>query len=223
MNDNIDIKVNVIFVLKIGGIMSKAEKIMKKKSFIKEDIRKSFPDEPVDILWRKATDKLDEILKRYEAIPEGYRIHTDKHIFPSAAIYLVMKEELGEDKAYDLIEHAAVVRTEKVAKILSGLMKLPGMPSLFIKMWDPMTKKMFSEDNGFKNVFYPETRNEYRMDVTACPYCRFFKELGCFELTKIFCANDDRVYGNLPGVEFIRESTLGNGADHCDFYARKIR
>ena len=60
------------------------------------------------------------------------------------------------------------------------------------------------------------------MDITACPYCRYFSELGCPELTKIYCENDDRTYGNLPGVKFDRTGTLGKGAERCDFHIRKI-
>ena len=59
------------------------------------------------------------------------------------------------------------------------------------------------------------------LDIVACPYVRYFTELGCPELAKIYCANDDRVYGNLPGLEFKRTGTLGTGADRCDFYLRK--
>ena len=73
-------------------------------------------------------------------------------------------------------------------------MKLPGMRGLFVKLWDPMTRKMFGPENGFRNVFYPRKKGEYRMDVLACPYCRYFTELGCPELTRIFCENDDRIY-----------------------------
>ena len=47
------------------------------------------------------------------------------------------------------------------------------------------------------------------------------KYVGCPELTKIFCANDDRFYGNLPGLEFRRTGTLGTGASRCDFNIKK--
>lgn len=53
-------------------------------------------------------------------------------------------------------------------------------------------------------------------------YNKYFTELGCTELTKIFCANDNRCYGNLPGIEFRRSGTLGTGADRCDFYLGKV-
>ena len=59
------------------------------------------------------------------------------------------------------------------------------------------------------------------MDILACPYCRYFTELGCFELTRIFCENDERGYGNLPGLIFERTGTLGKGAERCDFCIRK--
>ena len=83
------------------------------------------------------------------------------------------------------------------------------MKSLFVKAWDPMTRKMFGSKSGFQNVFYPKKKGEFRMDIVACPYVKYFTALGCPELTKIFCANDDRCYGNLPGLEFRRTGPLG--------------
>jgi len=51
----------------------------------------------------------------------------------------------------------------------------------------------------------------YRMDITKCPYNSYFTELGTPELTKIFCINDECTYGDIPGLEFIRHTTLGTG------------
>ena len=49
---------------------------------------------------------------------------------------------------------------------------------------------------------------------------RYFTELGTPELTKIFCINDECTYGDIPGLEFIRHTTLGTGGDKCDFHIR---
>ena len=133
-----------------------------------------------------------------------------------------MKEVVGPEKAYRIIEDAAVRGCAEIEKKLQKLIRLPGMPSLFLKAWDPLTKRLFAAGNGFQNVFYPKKKGEYRMDVTACPYCRTFTELGCPELTKIFCENDERIYGRLPGLSFERTGTLGKGAACCDFCLRKI-
>ena len=202
--------------------MNNAEKIMKKKAAIKTELDKALPKAQSDDLWQEATARLDEYLTRYSSLPKGVHIHTDSRILPSAAIYLTLKDVIGQARAYKVIEDAAVQICAGLEKKLQKLMKLPGMQSLFIKAWDPMTRKMFGAGNGFQNVFYPKKRGEYRMDVTACPYCRTFTELGCPELTRIFCENDERMYGNLPGLKFERTGTLGKGAERCDFCLRKV-
>ena len=202
--------------------MNDAEKIMRKKAVIKAELDKALPKEKSDALWREATERLDGLLARYSALPKGVHMHTDSRILPSAAIYLTAKEAVGPEKAYRIIEDAAVLGCAEIEKKLQKLMKLPGMRGLFLKAWDPLTKKLFASGNGFQNVFYPKKRGEYRMDVISCPYCRTFTELGCPELTKIFCENDERIYGRLPGLSFERTGTLGKGAERCDFCLRKI-
>lgn len=198
-----------------------AEKIMKTKAGIKAEMDESLPKTQSDALWQKATWKLDEFLAKYSSLPKGVHTHTDKRILPAAAIYLTLKDVTGKKEAYRIIEDAAVSGCADIEKKLAKIMKLPGMKSLFVRIWDPMTRKIFGAGNGFSNVFYPKKKDAYRMDILSCPYFKYFTELGCPELTKIFCENDERIYGNLPGLEFIRTGTLGKGADRCDFFIRK--
>lgn len=199
-----------------------AAQIMKKKGVIRAELERRMPKEQADALWRGATERLASIMARYADLPKGLRPHTDARIFPSAAIYLTAKERLGREAAFDIVEGAAVELTGRYAKKLAGLMRVPGMRSLFIRIWNPLTRKMFGPDNGFQNRFYPKVKGEYRMDILACPYFRYFTELGCPELTRVFCENDDRMYGNLPGIAFERTGTLGKGAERCDFCIRKV-
>ena len=199
-----------------------AAQIMKKKGVIRAELERRMPKEQADALWREATERLASIMARYADLPKGLRPHTDARIFPSAAIYLTAKERLGREAAFDIVEGAAVELTGRYAKKLAGLMRVPGMRSLFIRIWNPLTRKMFGPDNGFQNRFYPKVKGEYRMDILACPYFRYFTELGCPELTRVFCENDDRMYGNLPGIAFERTGTLGKGAERCDFCIRKV-
>ena len=183
---------------------------------------RQFPQSLSDDLWSKAEIRLDGILKKYSSLTGGVRTHTDHYIFPAAAIYLTLCQVTSKENAYAVIKNAAIRNSTEVGRKLAKLMKLLGMRSLFVWVWNPMVKKLFGPNSGFKNVFYPKKKGEYRMDVTVCPYCRYFTELGCPELTKIFCANDERCYGNLPGLSFQRTGTLGTGADRCDFYLKKI-
>ena len=175
-----------------------------------------------DYLWKKSTGRLADILDQYASLPKGVHTHTDSFIFPAAAIYLTAKEHIPADKAYSIIENSAIANTSAMGEKLAKMMKIPGMSSFFISLWDPISRKMFGESCGFQNVFYPKEKGAYRMDIVACPYYRYFTELGCPELTKIFCENDERTYGNLPGLQFIRTSTLGKGGKRCDFYLKKV-
>ena len=203
--------------------MKSAEKIMKKKEFIKLEADRQLPKTQSDKLWRKSTAELDKILARYAALPKGVHTHTDNFIFPTAAIYLTFKAAVGEEKAYEIIEKAAAENAGAAGRRLAKFMRIPGMPSMFIKLWDPMTRKMFGEKSGFRNRFYPKKKGEFRMDILECPYNKYFTELGCPELTKIFCRNDELAYGNLPGLNFIRTTTLGRGGERCDFCLRRAK
>ena len=202
--------------------MKSAAQIMKKKSAMRAELEKHLQKEEADALWLQATERLSAILTRYADLPRAMRFHTESRIFPSAAIYLTAKERLGEKTAFSIVENAAVELTDQLGKRLARLMRLPGMRSLFVRIWDPLVRKVFGPDNGFRNAFYPKQKGEYRLAVLACPYCRYFTELGCPELTRIYCENDERTYGNLPGIVFERTGTLGKGADRCDFRIRKV-
>ena len=202
--------------------MTSAQKIMKKKGRFKAEIDRRLPKAQSDAMWQKATDRLAALLEQYTSLSDGVRFHTENKIFPAAAIYLTLKESIGQDDAYRVIEDATFKTADAAAKKLATLLRLPGMRSLFVKIWDPLTRKMFGENSGFQNVFYPKKKGEYRMDVVSCPYNRYFTELGCPELTKISCGADDHVYGDLPGLKFERTTTIGRGGERCDFCIRKI-
>ena len=202
--------------------MISSQKIMKKKGRFKAEIDRRLPKAQSDALWQKATDRLASLLEQYTSLSDGVRFHTENKIFPAAAIYLTLKESIGQDDAYRVMENATFKTADAAAKKLKALLRLPGMRSLFVKMWDPLTRKMFGGKSGFQNVFYPKKKGEYRMDVVSCPYNRYFTELGCPELTKISCGADDHVYGDLPGLKFERTSTLGRGGKRCDFCIRKV-
>ena len=201
--------------------MNKADKILKKKDFIRKEMERQLGKQLSDEIWKNANEKLNCFLKEYEELPEGVHMHTDNYIFPSSAIYLSLLEKTDKDTAYSIIENSAAALTNKAAEIMNRILMIPGMRSLFVRIWRPLCEKMYGKNNGFENVYYPCEKNEFRMDIVSCPFCRYFSALGCPELTKIFCENDDRVYGNLKGIEFQRTSTLGKGTERCDFYFRR--
>ena len=138
--------------------MTSSQKIMKKKGRFKAEIDRRLPKAQSDALWQKATDRLASLLEQYTSLSDGVRFHTENKIFPAAAIYLTLKESIGQDDAYRVMEEATFKTADAAAKKLSALLRLPGMRSLFVKAWDPLTRKMFGENSGFQNVFYPKKR-----------------------------------------------------------------
>lgn len=191
-----------------------------KKKGIKVNLIAELGVQEAEVIWNRAKDILQEIEKRYPDLPGGQQMHAG-YIFPSAAVQLAVKEMKGDPElGYRVISKFSWDKSKEMGAKLRKTAKIPGFKSMFIKMWDPISKKMFGPDAGFKNVFYPKRKGEYKMDIVQCPYNTYFTELGTPELTKIFCINDECTYGDIPGLEFIRHTTLGTGGDKCDFYIR---
>ena len=101
--------------------------------------------------------------------------------------------------------------------IVGGMMKLPGMKSVFMWLLPKMAVKMFGPSCGFQFENYKVSKRMLKMDMTACPYCHYAKLFGCPELTFVFCNSDFVTYGNLPGIKFERTQILGTGGSCCDF------
>lgn len=191
-----------------------------KKKGIKDNLIAEIGVQEAEAIWSRAKVILQEIEERYTDLPEGQKMHA-AYIFPSAAVQLAVKEIKGDPElGYRAISKFSWDKSKKMGDKLRKTAKIPGFKCMFIKMWDPVSKRMFGPDAGFRNVFYPKKKGEYKMDIVQCPYNTYFAELGTPELTKIFCTNDEYTYGDIPGLEFIRHTTLGTGGDKCDFYIR---
>ena len=196
--------------------MKKANKIMKSKKNIKEELNKKLGIQISDKIWNEAHTKLNNLYLKYDNLPAGVAKHTDSFIFPIAAIYLSIKEEAPE-KAFEIMEYTMKEKSSATGKSLTKMVSIPGFKKLFIKMWHKMSHSMFGEAAGFKNTFYPCQKGEFKMDILECPYNKYLTELGCPEITILFCNNDIYTYGNIPGLKFTRTKTIGAGDDLCDF------
>jgi len=187
---------------------------------IKENLIAEVGEREAEAIWRRAKEILKEIEEKYPDLPKGQRMHAG-FIFPAAAIQLAVKEIKGDrELGYRAISEASWAKSKEMGERLRKTAKFPGFRRFFVKMWGPISKKMFGPNAGFQNVFYPKEKGSFRMDIVKCPYNSYFTELGTPELTKIFCINDECTYGDIPGLEFIRHTTLGTGGEKCDFYVR---
>jgi len=194
-----------------------------KQSDIKDILINKVGTEKANEIWSRAEEILFSLEKKYPNPPRVFNMHLS-FILPSAAIQLACKEITGDEMiGYNAISVKSWAKSEKMGNFIKKMTKIPGFNHFFLWIWDPISKKMFGPKAGFKNVFYPKKKDEYRMDIVECPYHRYFTELGTPELTKIYCINDEYTYGHLPGIEFSRTTTLGTGGDKCDFCIRLKR
>ena len=140
-------------------------------------------------------------------------------IFPRAAFYLQMIKYISREESLSLIEESVRICVEPDRKRLNVVTKIPFIRPLFFKILPPrMIDTMFNEKVGFKTAESQPDSRHYRADVLQCPYMKYCELLGCKELTATFCLSDDRVFGDMSGITFKRQGTIGRGSDKCDFY-----
>lgn len=142
--------------------------------------------------------------------------HLEGTILPTVAIYKALRE-IDPENALPAAHAIMMELCQMGGAIVGRVMKLPGMQALFMWVLPKMADKMFGEACGFRFENYEAGKRLLKMDMTACPYCRYAQKLGCPELMEVFCDSDFATYGNLPGIRFERTQTLGTGGCCCDF------
>lgn len=147
---------------------------------------------------------------------KGERQHLDSTILPTVSIYKALLE-IDPDNALTAAHTVMMNICQAGGAFMQGVLKLPGMKSAFMWFLPKMAVRMFGPSCGFQFENFAAHKNLLKMDMTACPYCRYAEAFGCPELTSVFCDSDLATYGNLPGIRFRRSQTLGTGGSCCDF------
>lgn len=190
-------------------------------SYVLGELKKKLGRPQTDILVQDAVTLCNELCGQYQGLPKKEQLHTEQMIFPRAAFYLQMLRYLPQEEALRLIEEAVKIGVEPDRKRLHAVTKLPFLRPLFFQIFPKLIDTMFNEEAGFKTAESESDSRHYRVDVLQCPYVKYCELLGCKELAATFCLSDDRVYGDLCGIAFQRQGTIGRGSDHCDFYWNK--
>lgn len=72
---------------------------------------------------------------------------------------------------------------------------------------------------GWDTVWVRCDGREIHFDLRRCLYHDLTRALGCPELCRVYCENDDIAFSGLaPKVRFRRSGTLAGGAACCDFH-----
>ena len=199
--------VNKSYYEKLGGF-----------SYLLGELKKQLGQQQTDALVDNAVTLCNEWCGQYNGLPKKEKLHTEQMIFPRAAIYLQMIQYLPQQEAITLLEEAVRIGVEPDRKRLHAVTKIPFIRPLFFTIFPRLINTMFNGEAGFKAVEIEADSRHYRVDVLQCPYAKYCTLLGCPELTATFCLSDDRVYGDMCGITFQRQGTLGRGSDKCDFY-----
>lgn len=203
-----------------GGNREKARPISsnchKKIRYIYRDLEARLGKNVTDQIMKASDRKYLNLQQQYSNLSPAVKQHTDL-IFMNAALYLCICEYLPKEDAYQIMEDATVEYALPIGKFLDKATRLPGMPRLFIKVFQKMLLTSFNEAAGFASVYHDMTNTAISVDITACPYQKYFTTAGCPELCKCSCISDDACYGHMKRIEFRRTQTLGRGGDLCDF------
>ncbi len=199
--------INKRYYKKLGGF-----------SFLLNEVSKKIGEKQTDVLLDDAVNLCNKWCDEYKGLSKKEKVHTERMIFPRAAIYLQMIKYIPREEAIALIENAVKIGVEPDRKRLHAATKIPFIRPLFFKIFHKMVGTMFNGDAGFEFEEIEYDNKHYKVDVLQCPYAKYCELLGCKELTSTFCFSDDRVYGDMRGITFERQGTIGRGSDKCDFY-----
>ena len=168
-------------------------------------------------LWVDAERRLDALLATTQGLSNKERMHVEGHIYPMCALFLAIAERCGEDEAAAVC--ADFMRESASAKgaALRRLLAVPGMRLVFMRAFGVIGARLFGREAGFGQQMHEATSHHLRMDITDCPYQRHCAAAGAPQIAPFFCANDDYVYGDLPGIAFRRSGTIARGNAVCDF------
>ncbi len=151
--------------------------------------------------------------------PPAVKQHTEGMIYGAVALYRAIQARgKSPEEALALTDEIFQELSEKGAEVIRKALKLPGLYRKVPGIFHSMVEKKYNAAAGFEIRYYDTGKGRARFDVTQCPYYRTCKEMGCPELTTVFCNTDDCCYGNMhPRLKWNRTSTIGRGGDCCDF------
>lgn len=138
-------------------------------SYLLGELSKKLGKEQKEILVNDAVKLCNELCDQYKGLPPKERVHTERMIFPRAAMYLQMIQYIPREEAIALIEEAVRTGVEPDQKRLHMATKIPFVRPLFFQIFHKMIGAMFNGDAGFKFTEMEFNSKHYRVDVLQCP------------------------------------------------------
>jgi hypothetical protein len=148
-----------------------------------------------------------------------------KELFLMGAMYQVLSEIDGKEKAYALIQGIVRKVGPTVHAILYDINNLKKCDGDIYTNFCKLNRSLFenSAATGFYELEIEEAENLQHIHMTKCLNVDAFTPLGCPEMGRIGCDFDVGGYapealGDQVNLDFRRPCTLANGDDACEFY-----
>ena len=119
-------------------------------SYTLNELRSRLGNEKTDAIANDSVNLCNELCDKYKDLPKKEKIHTERMIFPRAAIYLQMIKYIPREEALTLIEGSVRKGVEPDRKRLYITTKIPFVRHLFFKIFHRMIGTMFGGDASFK-------------------------------------------------------------------------
>ena len=129
---------------------------MNKLGFIKKQLVKLYGKEKTDVIVDLAQKHYQECTVLCKDASKGERTHLEDTILPTTAVYKALLE-VDNENALKYTNDIIINLCEMGGSILNKILKVPGMPSVFMKVLPKMAVKLFGRECGFDYINFEAT------------------------------------------------------------------
>lgn len=189
---------------------------MKKVRYIRKELTRLYGKENTNRIVELAQRHYQECLSLCKDASKGELMHLENTILPVTSFYKALLE-VDQENALANTRSILIKLCESGGVVLNNILKFPGMKSFFMRILPKMATKMFGRECGFDYENLRVSKTHIQIDMIDCPYLKYANLFHVTELMPVFCESDFATYGNLSGITFERNETLGSGGSKCDF------
>ena len=185
-------------------------------AFLKKSLIEQFGAERAEALLTKVEAEYQALLPLAEHESKSRKKNLINGIYPFAAVYRVLRREnMGQDEAMEAM--FAIMKRHTLAGNRKNYERMGKLPFFF-----PMFRKMFSmglSGDSWQVEWVANDSGHFVYNIQRCLWHEACTELGCPELCRIFCKNDELNFIDVSKhLYFERSQTLGEGGTCCDFH-----
>lgn len=172
-----------------------------------------------DKIINAAQENFQQLMGAGSPIPVGssnLRNSLNTRIYPGLAIYRALFD-LSSDSEYRLNIVEKLFRADFFMGLNRGIRLMNHLKDpfpLIRPVLRIMTRQQYLPGS---QVIIEDSPNCFALDTSRCFILDVLTALKSRELTVLFCNTDDWLSEALPGIHWIRTTTLARGGEKCDF------